>query len=143
MTAPMDRRAAYVAGLRALADLVEANPILPLPINSLGVGFYLRGEEAPAALAVLESAGLADRKVEIDETAPDYGFKLQGRLHGVKLYAAAHCRDVCKPTGTATVTTYAYLPAQAPALPAALDSSPEAADVPPTAAPGEPQAVSR
>lgn len=143
MTEPVDRRAAYVAGLRALADLIEANPILPLPLDSLGHGFYLRSEGAPAALAALESAGLADRKVEIDETKPDYGFKLSGRLHGVKIYASAHHRDVCIATGTTTVLTWAYEPAKSPAQAAAPVSSPEAADVPPTAAPGEPQAVNR
>jgi hypothetical protein len=139
MSGPMDRRAAYVAGLRALADLIETHPILPLPMESIGHSFYLRGDEARPALAVLEAAGLDHREVKIDPEKANYGFELSGRLHGVKLRAIADAADVCKPTGTTVVTTYAYQPTQTPAQAAAPDSSPEA-DVPPASAPGEPSA---
>lgn len=141
---PMDRREAYVAGLRALADLIEANPILPLPIESIGHSFYLRGDEARPALAVLEAAGLAGREVKVDHEKADYGFELSGRLHGIKLRAIAAAAEVCTATGTTVITTYAYEPTQTPARQAAApDRSPGAASTPRDAAPGEPLAATR
>ena len=51
---PAPIRTAAAAILRAVADLIETRPDIPEP--SSRVGFYLYGEDAPAAMAAIASA---------------------------------------------------------------------------------------
>lgn len=84
MTAP-DRRAAYAAGLRTLADLIDAHPDLPLPFNGQNaspLSFYVNTlEDAVAARRVLTP----DAAPDIDAGSPHYAARFYGALHGLSV----------------------------------------------------------
>lgn len=91
----VDPRAAYTAGLRALADLLDAHPDLPLPyegrLSPVQLGFH--GLEDPAA-ALAAAARLipgAKRKGYDDNY-----FRLVGRLHGLQVELWAMREQVCE-----------------------------------------------
>lgn len=90
MTAP-DRRAAFAAGLRSLADLIEAHPDLPLPYygqNGLPLPLYVHTlEQAVVARRVLAP----DTTPDIDARSPYYATRFFGALHGLSV--AVHVSD--------------------------------------------------
>ncbi len=102
-----DRRTAYIAGLRQLAELLETHPDIPTPYTG-GAGtplsIFCDDKEQIAALA-RAFPGRMDKRV--DESSPTYGFELHGSLAGLKIVAYVHRYEVCTRvvTGTREVTT--------------------------------------
>lgn len=101
MSAMETHRADYVAGLRQLADLLEAHEELPLPYdgNSGAMSFmFLSGEDPRAAMADAVRA-LPVPLSKNDPAKNDYAdsyFELSGRLHGLKIKLTAWRAQVCE-----------------------------------------------
>jgi hypothetical protein len=91
-TAATDNRTAFTAGLRVLADALDANPDLPLPYDGttseLSV-FTRTKAEAAAYARVLP--GTVDKRV----TDGHYGFELHGWLQGLRVLVYAPREEVC------------------------------------------------
>lgn len=106
-----DTRAEYTAGLRALADLLDANPDVPLPYGA-GTGdspadrltFYFLSSTQDPKTNLARIARLIPGKVT--KESDDYNFTIAGRLRGVHVQAVATRADVCERvvTGTRAVT---------------------------------------
>jgi hypothetical protein len=124
------RRAAYVSGLRALADTLEARPDeVPLPFDGrLGpvTIHFLSGDDPRAAM---DTAARALGCPSWDKKTRDYSgsggsayFDLAGDLHGLKVRLTAYRDDVRGQAGAGTedVTETAGIPEKtAAAAPAA------------------------
>lgn len=100
-------RAEYVAGLRRIADALEADPSLPLPyegasgdMGRLSV-FTSTREELQAWSRVMDGV----KRKDVDNDA-HYGFRLLGAAAGVNLIVYADRQEVCRRvvTGTREVT---------------------------------------
>ena len=95
-----DPRAAYIAGMRALMDILEANPGLPLPYQGSQIPMtfhYLGGEDARRDMATAARTipcSWAKHAREYDDS-PAY-LDLTGELHGVKIELTAYRDDVCE-----------------------------------------------
>ncbi|MCU1592461.1 MAG: hypothetical protein JWP11_3717 [Frankiales bacterium] len=96
-------RAGYIAGLRALADALEADTALPLPDEgtSSELSVFVQTKTEAVAYARL-LPGKVDKKV----TDGHYGFELHGSLHGLRVLIYAPRAEVCERvvTGTREVT---------------------------------------
>ena len=93
-TAP-DARSEYTAGLRALADMLDANPELPLPYNGLRpeirLSIFTHTREEAAAYA-----RLLPGKVDKEVTDSSYfGLDLKGALHGLHVLVHVPREKVC------------------------------------------------
>lgn len=109
-----DRRAEYTAGLRMLADLLDAHPELMTPHNEIQVipiGAELAREQLAAWARALP--GKKDKQIT-DEMA-----NLLGSLRGVKIQVLAYRDEVCErvTTGVETVTKRVKDPAALAAVP--------------------------
>jgi hypothetical protein len=100
-----DPRAGYVQGLRALADILEQHPEVPLPFTGTGTDLtfhFLHGDNPRAELvtAVRAFPGVKDKKVW------DNYYDVSLTLHGLKVSMTAFRDVVCTRvvTGTETVT---------------------------------------
>jgi hypothetical protein len=95
-----DRRADFIKGMRALMDILEANPDLPLPYQGATTAMtfhYLGGEDARrdlASAARLIPCSWTKHAKEYDD-GPAY-LDLAGKLHGVKIELTAYRDDVCE-----------------------------------------------
>lgn len=95
-----DTRAAYIAGLRRIADALEADPDVAMPFsgNAGGTPFYVfihegsGSREQVAAWARLLDSGA--RKVYDDESNA-FGFELHGQVAGVQVKVCAARDLVC------------------------------------------------
>ncbi|HEX5347886.1 MAG TPA: hypothetical protein VFW64_12430 [Pseudonocardiaceae bacterium] len=91
----MSARQEYIDGLRALADLLEANPDLRLPYT---------GRDRGGALLVMPHGDERDEVAEWARALPgeksktvrDEYFDLDGQLHGLHLRVIAHRDKVCR-----------------------------------------------
>jgi hypothetical protein len=112
--AERQKRAAYIDGLRALADILESNPEVPLPwtgaseYSEIAISDFLHVENPREALAAAARAfrGVKwDKGVREDATYGNY-FDLTGRLHGLYVRLTANRDAVCERvvTGTREVT---------------------------------------
>ena len=113
MTAP-DERAAYIAGLRLLADVLESRPDLPLPTDGSRAGlpltwsFGFAWEDPKAAMAtaarLLPCSFAKDYVGEDDPLTAK--LNLNGRIEGLHLRLTAYRDMVCTKviTGTREVT---------------------------------------
>jgi hypothetical protein len=81
-------RAAYVAGLRKLADLLDANP--DLPMIGGGLDYYLY--DLPSALAVI---AIMDDPAAPSITRGDW-VTIAGRIHGLKVDLELKAEKVCE-----------------------------------------------
>lgn len=95
-----DPRAAYTAGLRALADLLDTHPDLPLPYEGqcTAMSFHFLSGDAKANLAAAVRAfpGRLDKN---DPAESDYDrmyFTLTGRLHGLLVDFTSDRQAVCE-----------------------------------------------
>lgn len=106
--APDTERAGYVAGLRGLADLLEAHPEVPLPANGQSFSpmqwVVTSADDQRADLAVIARALPGRVEKEARDDSPY--FKLRGRIAGLHLTAYADRDEVCTATvvGEETVT---------------------------------------
>ena len=82
-------RAAYISGLRKLADHLEANHALPLPYNG-ALSVFVRTKAEAVAYARL--MGKAEKSFT-DSTA--YGFNLTGSIDGLNVLVYAPREEVC------------------------------------------------
>lgn len=99
--ATADPRAEYIAGLRALADLLEAQPELMKPHGALQV-IPLGEQQSREQLAVWARALPGKKDKQINDTFAN----LVGTLRGVQVKVVAYRDEVCERvvTGTETVT---------------------------------------
>jgi len=135
MSTPEDR-AAYIADMRRLMDILEANPDLPLPGSGSGHPFILSMPfgAVPAHLAAWEAAlGIpltAHIRGGLGEPDSDDGtyYDLEGQVEGLKIVIRAWRDEAVerRVTGTRTVETVEWV--RLPAEPEAADDddSPEA-----------------
>lgn len=100
-------RASYIDGLRALADVLEDHPEVPLPYHGHGCEIsinFLSGPDPRERLAAAARAFPCDWRKDAWE-APDGGaayFDLLGKLHGLRLKLAAYREAVCTRVVTGT-----------------------------------------
>jgi hypothetical protein len=101
-------RTAAAATLRAVADLIEARPDIPLPRSS--ISFYLHGEDAPAAIAAVASALPCEWQASISRSGEYEWLALRhGPLavtHGTSVRISAPAADACTTAGARTVTVW-------------------------------------
>lgn len=102
-----DTRAAYTAGLRTLADLLDENPDVPLPYSGSehnGIMWILQTAEVDQRAVLQTFARLLPGPVEKGYRATD--FDLKGTLEGLHLHVIADRNTVCERvvTGTREVT---------------------------------------
>jgi len=103
----------YCAGLEQLAELLRANPELPVPYQGSGDGtpmtmHFLDGDDPRAALVAAARA----LPIRLDKAVRDFGgptasyFDLAGSLHGLTIKLTAYRDAVCTRvvTGTEVVT---------------------------------------
>lgn len=101
-----DRRAAYTAGLRQLADILDNHPEVPLPYEGslrdagrFSFHFLHLGEEARTEMASVRRA----LGVPLEKTiSHDKYFDLKGNLHGLYFTLTAFRKDVCQRVVVAT-----------------------------------------
>lgn len=87
-------RAAYAAGLRHLADVIEAHPECPLPSGS-GLSFFLHGDDSATTAAALRRAfggGRWTKRPSHDET----DLILQGMCAGLPINLWLNRNQVCE-----------------------------------------------
>lgn len=91
-----DTRADYIAGLRKIADALEAHDdlVLPYPGSSEYASSFsvFTDTKAEAAAWALVLDGRAEKNVTEDG---NYGFQLKGRVHGVHVLVYAKREEVC------------------------------------------------
>lgn len=110
--APGDgQRTAYIAGLRALADVLEQHAEVPLPYggSSTSMTIYFLGGKAPrtamAATARAFPCNWRKQTREYEDGRVAY-FDMDSELHGLKVQLTAYREAVCERvvTGTREVT---------------------------------------
>ncbi|MET8866471.1 hypothetical protein ABZW11_26335 [Nonomuraea sp. NPDC004580] len=91
------RRAAYTAGLRALADALDANPDLPLPWQGgpyMAMTLHFLDAQDPRAEMAAARRALG---IPMDKAPREDGyFDMRGTLHGVHIAFTAYRKDVCE-----------------------------------------------
>lgn len=119
MTSTETERSEYVAGLRALADLLEQHDIIPLPWAGSGspmsMNFLYGGDEKERLIAAMRAIGGTWQKDVRDGEYSDY-FDATRKLHGLSIkltaYRDAVCRRVVKGTETVDVPAVEAQPAR-------------------------------
>jgi hypothetical protein len=107
MTNPteLDRRAAYTAGLRQLADILDKHPEVPLPYQGSHEDcarmtfHFLSADDPRAEMAAVRRALGVPMEKEADRS--EY-FDLKGSLHGLYFMLTAFRKDVCERVVVAT-----------------------------------------
>lgn len=100
ITTENDTRTEYIQGLRQLADILDANPDLPLPyamgtdgeFDSDRATFYLHSKADMVTFARCFPGPLSK---EVDDRSEHYGFSLKGSLRGLHLLASVARSEVC------------------------------------------------
>lgn len=93
---PTDRRAAYIAGLRTLADRLEGNPGLKMPYGSgtsgsmsaYRISFY--SDSTDEFVAAVKALGGGDKSIDSQGH-----LTVSGSVHGLH-YEVCLLRDVCE-----------------------------------------------
>jgi hypothetical protein len=98
-------RAAWIAAVRKVLDILEADPLLPLPFVNLGqVRWTLYGDRAtPQKLAALEKALPCEFTGGMSVSTRDF-YELRGEIGGVGIVIEAWAEFVAKRTVTGTRT---------------------------------------
>lgn len=95
----MAKRSAYTAGLRALADILDAHPELPLPYEgsspdlSQRMTFHFLSGDDPRGKMIAARRALG---VPVDKNALDAYFNLHGQLHGLYFAITTFRNEVCE-----------------------------------------------
>lgn len=98
-------RAAYTAGLRQLADILDNHPEVPLPVNGRGglhterISFNFWSDDAASAMSATRRA--LGVPVDKDDSIDGY-YKLLGSLHGLYFQMTAMRDAVCERVVVAT-----------------------------------------
>lgn len=103
------KRSAFAAGLRAIADAIDADPALPLPYDgtSQSITWYVHTAEEFAAVRRLLAEGTP---VKFDSSAgPHYRLFADGAVHGVRIDVRANPDEVCEVSSTRTVEVRDYV----------------------------------
>lgn len=85
-----EKRPAYTSGLRKLADLLDANPDVPLPMHETIFASYNKDK------AIVELAAFARAMPKVEKGGDDHNFKLTGHLDGVEVQMSASRSMVCQ-----------------------------------------------
>lgn len=125
MTNPteQDARSAYTAGLRQLADILDAHPEVPLPYDGSSPDYgritfmFLNADNPRAEMAAARRA--LGVRIEKSDRSDDKYFDLRGNLAGLYFSMSAFRNDVCERvvTGTREVEVEEADPAAVAALP--------------------------
>lgn len=105
-----DKRADYIKGLRALADLLETHDELPLPSTGHRDAFdwWLPWdvEDAKATMATIARLLPGEKKKTVGELGGSAWFTLAAQLHGLRIDVNASRENVCTRvvTGTREIT---------------------------------------
>jgi hypothetical protein len=101
-------RADAAAILRAVADLIEAHPDLPLP--GCDIDFYVRGDGTPATMAAIAAALPCQWRAEISRGSTHEWLNLKSgqasALRGMRVCIGAPAADACTAAGAKTVTVW-------------------------------------
>ena len=94
--------------LRAVADLIETRPDIPVPGSD--ISFYVRGEDTPAAMAAIASALPCEWQASISRGSEyewlNLGSGPPSVIRGTCVRISAPADDACTPAGAKTVTVW-------------------------------------
>jgi hypothetical protein len=93
--------------LRAVADLIDARPDIPVPGND--ISFYLHGEDAPAVMAAIAAALPCRWQAEISRGSGYEWLHLHSgpySTRGTRVSISAPAADACTAAGAKTVTVW-------------------------------------
>jgi len=101
-------RADAAAILRAVADLIETRPDIPVPGSD--ISFYVRGADAPATMAAIAAALPCQWQAEISRGGEYEWLNLRSgpaaALRGTRVSISAPAADACTAAGAKTVTVW-------------------------------------
>ena len=103
-------RTAAAAILRAVADLIETRPDIPVPGAS--IDFYLTGEDAPATMAAIAAALPCQWRASVNRSGGYEWLNLRSDglsasvSRGARVSIGAPVADTCVPAGAKTVTVW-------------------------------------
>ena len=108
MTTADPARTDAAAILRAVADLIATRPDIPLPGSD--ISFYIRGDDAPAAMAAIAAALPCEWQASISRGSEYEYLNLRSGplavLHGTCVRISAPAADACTAAGAKTVTVW-------------------------------------
>jgi hypothetical protein len=107
MTTADPTRTAATAILRAVADLIETRPDIPVPGSD--ISFYVRGEDAPATMAAIAAALPCEWQASISRGSDEWLNLRSGPvsvIHGTCVRISAPAADACTAGGAKTVTVW-------------------------------------
>jgi len=94
--------------LRAVAELIETHPDIPLPGS--GISFYVRGDDAPATMAAIAAALPCQWRAEFSRSGECEWLHLRtgpaSVLRGTRVSISAPAADACTAAGAKTVTVW-------------------------------------
>jgi hypothetical protein len=97
-----------VAVLRAVADLIETSPGIPVP--GIDVSFFVRGDGAAVTMAAIAAALPCQWRAEVTRGGEYEWLDLRSGtssvLHGTRVSISAPVADACTPAGAKTVTVW-------------------------------------
>jgi hypothetical protein len=104
-----DPRAEFAAGLRAFADLIDANPDLPLPVQDKFEWTVWPSAVADVKAEIARIRRLLPGRFDKNDTSDYYNskyFELRGQLRGLPLVISTYREQVCERVvvGTRAVT---------------------------------------
>ena len=101
-------RADAAAILRAVADLIETHPDMPVP--GADISFYVRGDDVPAAMATIAAALPCQWQAEISRGSGYEWLNLRSgptsALRGTRVRISADAAAACTAAGAKTVTVW-------------------------------------
>ena len=106
----MTARDQYIAGLRALADLLDADETMPLPYDGTGysqIAVFYHGSDSKDGLAAFARAFPGRLEKVYDDESEAFGFELRGTLggpDGLGIRAVGDRTKVCRRVVTGTRT---------------------------------------
>ena len=104
---PVDPRVEYIAGLRALADLLEQNPDLEPPYHGFATDMLIIPRRGQRAVLAAWARALPGRK---QKDPVDNLYRLSGALRGLKLMVVCNREEVCEKRVLRTETVTETVP---------------------------------
>lgn len=93
--------------LRAVADLIETYPDIPVP--RADISFYVRGDDVPATMAVIAAALPCQWQAEVSRSSEYEWLNLNSgpyATRGARVQISAPAADACTAAGAKTVTVW-------------------------------------